>query len=50
MKFDIQEVFFLQQCAKGATIKASDAEIVYKTIEKLDKEFTRLEKLQVSKA
>lgn len=49
MKLDIQEVFFLQQCAKAATIKASDAEIVYKTIEKLDKEFSRLEKLETNK-
>jgi len=49
MKFDIQEVFFLQQCASAATIKASDAEIVYKTIQKLDKEFSRLEKLETDK-
>ena len=49
MKLDIQEVYFLQQCASSATIKASDAEIVYKTIQKLSKELSRLEKLEASK-
>lgn len=43
MKLDIQEVFFLKQCAEASTIKASDAAIVAKALEKLEKEFTRLE-------
>jgi hypothetical protein len=46
MKLDIQEVFFLKQCAEAATIKGSDAPIVAKTIEKIEKEFARLESLQ----
>jgi len=46
MKLDIQEVFFLKQCAESSTIKASDAAIVAKTLEKLEKEFARLESLQ----
>jgi|TARA_R100000654_G_scaffold14811_3_gene31853 hypothetical protein len=49
MKLDIQEVYFLSQCASNATIKASDAEIVYKAIQKLEKELSRLEKLEASK-
>lgn len=46
MKLDIQEVYLLQQALNAATIKASDAIIVAKTVEKLDKEFKRLESLQ----
>lgn len=46
MKLDIQEVFFLKQCVEAATIKGSDAPIVAKTIEKIEKEFLRLESIE----
>ena len=46
MKLDINEIFFLKQAIEQVTIKASDATSVAKTIEKLDKEFVRLQKLE----
>lgn len=50
MKVEISEVFFLKEIMKSVSIKASDAPTVSKLIEKLDKEFVRLQKLQESKA
>jgi|TARA_Y100000114_G_C11721836_1_gene308918 hypothetical protein len=49
MKVDIQEVFFIKEAMKSVSIKASDAPGVSKLIEKLDKEFVRLQKLEESK-
>lgn len=45
MKLEINEVFFLSEVAKIATIKASDAAVVAGTLDKLAKEFDRLQKL-----
>lgn len=50
MKLDINEVYFLKQAVEQVNIKASDAPNVAKTIEKLDKEFVRLQKLEEKKA
>lgn len=49
MKFEIAEVFFLKEAMTTVTIKASDAPTVSKLIDKLDKEFLRLQKLAESK-
>lgn len=49
MKVEITEVFFLKEIMKSVSIKASDAPTVSKLIEKLDKEFVRLQKLEESK-
>ena len=46
MKLEISEVYLLKASLEAATIKAKDAPIVAKTMEKLDKEYQRLEKLQ----
>jgi len=46
MKLDITEVYFLSEVAKTANIKASDAKIISSLMDKLDKEFSRLQKLQ----
>ena len=49
MKLEIKEVYFLKQAVEQATVKATDAAFVAKTIEKLDKEFVRLQKLEEKK-
>lgn len=49
MKLEINEVFFLKNALESVNIKASDAPTVAKTIEKLDKEFVRLQKLEEKK-
>ena len=49
MKVEISEVFFLKEIMKSVSIKATDAPTVSKLIEKLDKEFVRLQKLQQAK-
>lgn len=49
MKLEINEVFFLKNALESVNIKASDAPTVAKTIEKLDKEFVRLQKLEAKK-
>jgi len=46
MKLDITEVYFLGEVVKTANIKASDAHVVSELMHKLDKEFSRLQKLQ----
>ena len=46
MKLEIGEVYLLKASLESATIKAKDAPVVAKTMEKLDREFARLEKLQ----
>jgi hypothetical protein len=49
MKLEIKEVYFLKQAIEQVTIKASDASVVAKTIDKLDREFSRLQKLEEKK-
>ena len=43
MKLEIQEIHLLKQSLGAATIKGSDAIVVAKAMEKLEKEFARLE-------
>jgi len=49
MKVDISEVFFMKEALKTVNIKATDAPAVAALISKLDKEFSRLEKLEDKK-
>jgi len=49
MKLEIKEVYFLRQAIEQVTIKASDAGVVAKTIDKLNREFSRLQKLEEKK-
>jgi histidyl-tRNA synthetase len=49
MKVDINEVFFLKEAMKSVNIKASDAPTVSRLVDKIDKEFMRLQKLEESK-
>lgn len=49
MKLDIQEIYILQQAIANITIKASDAPSVALVMNKLNKEYERLEKLQEKK-
>ena len=46
MKLDLTEVYFINEVVKSSSIKASDAQTVADLMSKLDKEFTRLQKLQ----
>lgn len=46
MKLDITEVYFLSEVTKSASIKASDSHTVSALMIKLDKEFSRLQKIQ----
>jgi hypothetical protein len=50
MKLDVTEVYFLSEVVKTATIKAADATIVSELMQKLNKEFTRLQKAEEKKA
>lgn len=50
MKLEIQEVYLLHEALKGCTIKGSDAPMVSKTLDKLEKEFDRLQKLEEKKS
>jgi len=50
MKLDVTEVYFLAEVVKAANIKAVDAPTVAALMAKLDKEFTRLQKLEDKKA
>lgn len=49
MKLDITEVYLVKQSVENQTIKATDAKAVMGLIEKLDKEFVRLQKLEEKK-
>ena len=46
MKLDIDEVFFLKSAIANVQIKVSDAPAVATVVTKLEKEFSRLQKLQ----
>jgi hypothetical protein len=49
MKLEIKEVFFLKQAVEQTTVKATDAAFVASIIDKVDREFVRLQKLQEKK-
>jgi|TARA_R100000030_G_C3158424_1_gene100079 hypothetical protein len=49
MKLEFREVTFLKNAVSSVNISASDAPVVAKVIEKLDKEFVRLQKLEEKK-
>ena len=49
MKVEIAEVFFIKEAMKTVSIKATDAPMVGKLMEKLDKEFDRLQKIEEKK-
>jgi len=49
MKLDINEVAFIKNALDGCSIKVSDAAAVTKILEKLEKEFERLFKLEEKK-
>lgn len=49
MKLTINEVHFAVQAISSVTIKASDALMVASFLDKLEKEFARLQKLEESK-
>ena len=50
MKLEINEVYFLNEVVKAASIKAADARTVSNLMDKLEKEFLRLQKLEEKKA
>ena len=50
MKLEIDEVFFIKNAVVACQIKATDAPSVAKVIDKLDREFLRLQKLQEAKS
>lgn len=49
MKLDLTEIYFLQQAAENVTMKAKDAKVVSNLIDKLTKEFERLQKVEGKK-
>ena len=49
MKLDITEVYFLTEVVKTANIKATDAKVIGNLMDKLDKEFVRLQKIEEKK-
>jgi acylphosphatase len=49
MKLDLTEVYFLQQASVNVSVKAKDARLVADLLEKLDKEFDRLQKIEEKK-
>ncbi len=49
MKLEIQEVYFVKQAIQQVSVKATDAPFVTRVLEKLDKEFVRLQKLEEKK-
>jgi hypothetical protein len=50
MKLEINEVYFINEAVKATSIKASDAKTVASLMDKLEKEFARLQKLEESKS
>jgi hypothetical protein len=49
MKLDLTEVYFLQQASENVSVKAKDAKVVADLMEKLKKEFDRLQKIEEKK-
>jgi len=46
MKLELEEIFFLKNAAESVSVKGKDAGIVHGALNKLEKEFDRLQKLQ----
>lgn len=49
MKLDLTEIYFLQQASENVSVKAKDAKTVANLLDKLNKEFDRLQKLEDKK-
>jgi hypothetical protein len=49
MKLDLTEIYFLQQASENVTVKAKDAKVVADLMDKLNKEFERLQKIEEKK-
>lgn len=49
MKLDLTEIYFLRQASENVTVKAKDAKIVANLMDKLNKEFERLQKIEEKK-
>jgi len=49
MKLDINEIYFLKQASESVNIKVTDAKFATVLMEKLDKEFERLQKAEEKK-
>ena len=49
MKLDITEVYLVKQSVENQQIKASDARTISTLLDKLDKEFVRLQKIEEKK-
>ena len=49
MKLDINEIHFVKSALEVATIKVSDANFASSLLNKLDKEFERLQKIELKK-
>tara|TARA_R100000406_G_scaffold70536_1_gene50840 strand:+ start:189 stop:347 length:159 start_codon:yes stop_codon:yes gene_type:complete len=50
MRVDLTEIHFIKQACENQTIKVSDARVVVKLMDKLDKEFERLQKKESESA
>lgn len=50
MKLEIKEIYLVHEALKICTIKGADAPVVAKTLEKLEKEFERLQSLEEKKS
>jgi len=50
MKLDITEVHFCKAAVESVNVKASDARVVASLLDKLDKEFERLQSIEEKKA
>lgn len=50
MKLDITEIHFIKQSVNAVSIKASDAAFVSVLLDKIDKEFGRLQKIEEKKS
>lgn len=50
MKLTLNEISFIGEALQSVSIKVSDAPAVSTLVSKLDKEFTRLQKLEDQKA
>jgi len=49
MKLDITEVHFCKTAVESVSVKATDAKSVANLLDKLDKEFVRLQKIEEKK-
>jgi|13_taG_2_1085334.scaffolds.fasta_scaffold00046_54 hypothetical protein len=49
MKLEMTEVYFIKQAISQVNIKATDAPVVAKTMDKVERELQRLQKLEEKK-